>query len=477
MIGGKHYDAVILGAGLGGLLTAALLAKRGRHVLVLEEGEAPGGLSRRVVRNGYRFDIGPLLFLGFERNGLYDRIFMELGLSLTSVKREAKLIRKLSPALQLVLSSHRLDLSLDPVEFMEELSREFSADRPQLQRLSGRIDEAFAEINALVLSESSPVRDWKSLPLRWMEDAKEWIKLRRLRGPSLEQFLDSLAIEPALRAGFERIMTLFSGKPPAQCSEFDMLLLLGFMRQEVVEIDGGVPNLGEQLVELINKFQGDVLFSQRVSEIVVNRGKVTELRLPKQTHRVAGCVVAHVPAARFRPTFDSVTPVVFYFGIPADTVPGPMLHHLILDPDPARTSGPDHWMYVTLTNPQDGDAAPEGYRGIRVVVMPDAGSVTKPRPDDLRSSVEKRLTDLMPFSDESISYLGEIGDGPGAAGRLSAVDERLIARARKRGWPERSCYTHRLRNFYLLPDGGNDPVSHLWEARAARDLANRISPR
>jgi protoporphyrinogen oxidase len=48
----------VLGAGPAGLTAAYLLAKLGRPVLVLEAEDQVGGLSKTVVRDGYRFDLG-----------------------------------------------------------------------------------------------------------------------------------------------------------------------------------------------------------------------------------------------------------------------------------------------------------------------------------------------------------------------------------------------------------------------------------
>ena len=49
---------LILGAGPAGLTAGYLLAKLGRRVLVLEAEDQVGGLSKTVVRDGYRFDLG-----------------------------------------------------------------------------------------------------------------------------------------------------------------------------------------------------------------------------------------------------------------------------------------------------------------------------------------------------------------------------------------------------------------------------------
>ncbi len=55
--------ALIIGAGLGGIATAAHLARNGYHVTVLEKNAAPGGRCGQFTRDGHRFDTGATLFL------------------------------------------------------------------------------------------------------------------------------------------------------------------------------------------------------------------------------------------------------------------------------------------------------------------------------------------------------------------------------------------------------------------------------
>jgi len=55
-------DIVVIGAGLGGLTSAALLAQAGHNVTVLEQGDWIGGKSRRIEVAGQTIDTGPSLF-------------------------------------------------------------------------------------------------------------------------------------------------------------------------------------------------------------------------------------------------------------------------------------------------------------------------------------------------------------------------------------------------------------------------------
>lgn len=59
----SHPTALVIGAGIGGIATAARLARSGYQVTVVEKNGKPGGRCDQLVREGHRFDIGPTLFL------------------------------------------------------------------------------------------------------------------------------------------------------------------------------------------------------------------------------------------------------------------------------------------------------------------------------------------------------------------------------------------------------------------------------
>jgi len=71
-----RWDAIVLGAGAGGLFTAARLAAVGRRVLVLEAGERAGGRAGVSELDGFLVNDGAVLV---ELAGILEQSFAELG--------------------------------------------------------------------------------------------------------------------------------------------------------------------------------------------------------------------------------------------------------------------------------------------------------------------------------------------------------------------------------------------------------------
>jgi phytoene desaturase len=55
----KNIHVIVIGAGFAGMSAAALMAKAGYQVTVLEKNEQPGGRARVWEKDGFRFDMGP----------------------------------------------------------------------------------------------------------------------------------------------------------------------------------------------------------------------------------------------------------------------------------------------------------------------------------------------------------------------------------------------------------------------------------
>lgn len=97
---------VVIGAGFGGLSAAALLAKEGHDVTLIEKNWDVGGRGMQFKENGYTFDMGPSWYLMPEA---FDNFFEEMG---TSTEKELDLIR-LDPAYRVFFSDETIDIRKD----------------------------------------------------------------------------------------------------------------------------------------------------------------------------------------------------------------------------------------------------------------------------------------------------------------------------------------------------------------------------
>jgi all-trans-retinol 13,14-reductase len=72
----NDYDTIVIGSGLGGLTTAALLAKEGQKVLVLERHYTAGGFTHIFKRKGYEWDVG-IHYIGdvHKKHGVLRKLF------------------------------------------------------------------------------------------------------------------------------------------------------------------------------------------------------------------------------------------------------------------------------------------------------------------------------------------------------------------------------------------------------------------
>ena len=78
----KTKHVIVVGAGIGGLVSAMLLAHSGVRVTLVESAGAPGGKMRRVMAGGAPVDSGPTVFT---MRWVFEQIFAQVGCHLADV--------------------------------------------------------------------------------------------------------------------------------------------------------------------------------------------------------------------------------------------------------------------------------------------------------------------------------------------------------------------------------------------------------
>jgi phytoene desaturase len=109
---------VIIGGGIGGLASAALLAREGHNVVLLEQRSEFGGRAGSWERDGFRFDTGPSWYLMPE---VFDHFYKLLG---TSAAAELQLVQ-LDPAYRVYAEGEKepVDVAADVHETLDRFER------------------------------------------------------------------------------------------------------------------------------------------------------------------------------------------------------------------------------------------------------------------------------------------------------------------------------------------------------------------
>ena len=76
-----NHEVIVIGGGIGGLTVAALLAARGVDVCLFERQSHVGGCVAKYEHLGHSFDPTFGLFSGWEADGVWERVFVELAVA------------------------------------------------------------------------------------------------------------------------------------------------------------------------------------------------------------------------------------------------------------------------------------------------------------------------------------------------------------------------------------------------------------
>lgn len=472
----RRYDVIVIGAGLEGLLCAALLSKHGKRVVVLEEAPVPGGASFHIDRSGYTFLKGPNLFLGFERDGLYDRLFNLLGLSLSILKREGVMFQKSQPPLQIVLPNHRLDYFAEIGDLLEELKREFPDEIQEIKAFwseMGRWEELIRpRMQQAHRGRPNTIPEWINELRKRMRYYSAIRTLRRHRG---DEFLQRHRLGRDVERGLELFLLIFNGKTLLEANGLDLVHLLGLIQREIITISGGIPQVVTLLVKVIQENQGEVIYGHPVAELIVKHRSVDGVRAADGECIHGSAIVLNLPWHLADHGLSGRKEFTLYFGVDQNVLPTPMKSHLLFLRSYERPPLGDNFLYLRLNTAQEEWAAPPNRRALQVTgYLPESDVPRREIVKSLVHSVSSHLSWLMPFSSRVLTFIGDdLGETEASARIPLALAEQVqTAKAVNR---DGACfYLTSLKNLYLLPDLGRRPVATLESGRSALELADLV---
>jgi len=256
----KHYDVVVLGAGIGALAAAALLSRRSWRVLVLGQGYRPPAYTY----DGLTLARRPFTMLAAS-SPAWSRVLAELAQSQTFHRR----VSPLDPMLQVMSPGRRLDLPPEAALFGREIDREF----PGVRRV---VDELYAELaRTNAAADAAFERDAVWPPGGFWERREIGRILSAV--PHVLEDHDLLAEFPrdhAYRAVVD-VPARFASDLAGPLVPFAAARLQGAWARGVVRLARGEEELTEFLAERVRAHAGEVNLRERAVAIVHRGGKVT----------------------------------------------------------------------------------------------------------------------------------------------------------------------------------------------------------
>jgi hypothetical protein len=261
----KHYDVAVLGAGIGALTAAALLARRSWRVLVLGQGYRPplytyDGFS--LARRAFTLLAGS--------SPAWGRVLVELAQSQTFNRRTVPL----DPMLQVLSPRRALDLPPDTELFAREIDREF----PEVRRVVDELYASLARTNAAADAAFEKDVMWPPGSFWERRETMRVAGTLPFLEPSAPDFFAEFPREHDYRAVVET-PARFASDLATELPAFALARLHGAWTRGVLRLPRGEAELTDFLIERVRAHGGETKLTERATAIVAPRGKVTGVRI------------------------------------------------------------------------------------------------------------------------------------------------------------------------------------------------------
>ncbi len=376
--------AVVIGAGVGGLTTAALLAKAGVEVTVLEAHVYPGGCAGTFFHQGYKFDAGATLAGGFYPDGPMDVIAKNVGIADWPTHRSDPAMTVSLPTGQTITRWIDEDKRIaerhaafgkqsdafwnwqeSTADALWEFAMRFPAWPPQTARqVSGLAGHTLGWLGSQVMQR--PLK----LPGIGLDVLRPVASHLRNQSDALRLFIDAQLLIAAQTTS-QYANALYGASA------------LDLPRRGIVHLKGGIGAIAEVLAQAVRNNGGEVLYRQEVTGV----SKTPDNKYIIETKRRKGLntfdadfVVSNLPPWNIRKLLGDDTPpklarlpekpkdgwgaFMIYVGLDEGVLPTDFpLHHQVIAGEPL---GEGNSIFLSLSPAWDKDRGPAGQRALTI---------------------------------------------------------------------------------------------------------------
>ncbi len=287
------WDDVVIGSGIGGMTAAALLAKLGRRVLVVEQHYVPGGFTHTFPRKGYVWDVGVHAVGEVTHHALPGRLLDRL----TDGRLKWSSLGPVYDAFHFP-GGFRIDFPDNPRQFRANLVEAFPAEETAIDDYLMAVREVAGTMRSYYLGRAVP---------RWLSPVE------RLLGGKAQKYLEQNAAE--VIAGFTddpRLRTVLSaqwgyyGVPPSRAAFAMQALVTRHYLHGGFYPEGGSGEIARCLLQTVAEQGGWTRILADVEQILIERGRAVGVRLQGgeeiRARRVISAVGVASTASRLLPT-------------------------------------------------------------------------------------------------------------------------------------------------------------------------------
>ena len=311
----SHYDVIVIGAGMAGLVCSARLAREGKKVLLLEQHTRVGGYCTNFKRKGYEFDAAIHLIVGCEPGGILYEILRDCGAQdyVNFIKLDPKMYKAVFP-------DRTLEIPSTVEAYVDMLSRDFPAEKKGIRKLFRGMDRIYDYL-MLMSDKKAPLRKKAAASVFGVRDALFILSHLNM---TFGKYLDKHIRDRRLREIISQLWA-FLGVPPDNLSMlFFTMMFMGYLKEGSFYIEGGAQRLSDAFARAFKENGGMLRTGADAQRIIVENNEAKGVEVYFKRRKTTEVFTADAVVSCSDPThtfFDLVgkehLPMEFTSGIEA----------------------------------------------------------------------------------------------------------------------------------------------------------------